>query len=134
MATDGELDETMYNVLGKFETNENETKTGELKVDGTVTADGTEIHDETATETTTVDGTAITTLDGIDDGKLAVATIAMLGDDDDTAIYELGKDETNEKATKTGDDHVDGTVTESGTEIQLAQSDGDGVYETTAVW
>jgi hypothetical protein len=96
IATDGELDETMYKVLGKLETNENETKTGELKVDGIVTADGTEIHDETATETTAVDGTVKTTLDGTDDGTFDEATIATDGDDDSKVIYELGNDETNE--------------------------------------
>jgi hypothetical protein len=88
------------------------------------------IHDETATETTLLDGTEITADDGMLDGKLAVATIAILGDDDETATCDAGKDVTNENATKTGELQVDGTVTDVGTEIQLAQSDGDGVYET----
>jgi hypothetical protein len=119
-----------YTLDGSYETIEAGTTTtdDEAQVVGKAIETGTETYDETATVTTIVLGTVKTTLDGIEDGTSDEAKIATDGDEAETIKTELGKYETNEKATTTGDEIELGIVTAVGTET----NDETGT-ETTAV-
>jgi hypothetical protein len=110
-------DETVITwVDGKPVAHEAGTTTGDDQVLGTATVVGTKTNDETGTVTTNELGTETTTLDGTDDGTLDEAMIAIDGDEAIMMNDDDDNDETSETGKTTGDDHVDGTVIEFGTE------------------
>jgi hypothetical protein len=61
---------------GSDETHETGTTTGDAKLDGTTTDDGTETYELTATEVMADDGMVKATDDGTDDGTFDQATTA----------------------------------------------------------
>jgi hypothetical protein len=65
--------------------------------------------------TTTDDGIDQTIVVGTDAGTFEYSTIANDGDEAETTTSVLGNDVTHEIGNPTGEDHVDGTVTDDGT-------------------
>jgi hypothetical protein len=116
IATDGDEAGMMTSEAGKLETNETGTTTGETQVDGTVTIVGTLDGATLKAETTiAVVGTEAITDDGTESGTLVHETITADGDEAMVTTTELGKFETHETGTTTGDVQVAGTETTVGT-------------------
>jgi hypothetical protein len=63
-------------LLGKDETHETGTTTGDDQVVGTTTVTGTETNDETLTETIALLGIVAIALDATDDGTFVYSTMA----------------------------------------------------------
>jgi hypothetical protein len=103
------VDKRITWVDGNEATTDVATTTGDDQADGTVTDDGT------VKETMALDGTVWTRLDGMYDGTSDDSIKTADGDDPIGITTELGSDETNEAGTTTGDEKVDGTVTNDGT-------------------
>jgi hypothetical protein len=85
-----------------------------------VTADGTKTNDEAATLTIAEEGIVTIKLSGTEFGTFVYSTMAIDGDEAGTITYVLGNDETQDKGTTTGEDHVDGIETTVGVETGTA--------------
>jgi len=91
------------------------TTTGETQVDGIVTVAGTVTNELAATVTTTDDGTEAITVDGTLSGTSVHDTTTAPDSDEMVMRSAVGRLETHEIGTTTGETMVDGMVKVAGT-------------------
>jgi hypothetical protein len=99
--------------LGSLETHETGTTTGLDHESGTMSEFGTKTNELVGTSTTTDDGTGAINESGTESGTADHETIATEGDEAKIITSVVGKLETAEAGTATGDDHDDGTSKET---------------------
>jgi hypothetical protein len=109
--------------LGNLETNEIGTTTGELKLDGITTDDGTKTYELVATVVILVAGMNKMALVGTDDGTLVLWTTAN-PEVDKRMTWVDGNEVTTDVATTTGEDQTDGMVTDLGVLKKVTADDG----------